>query len=64
MQSKNENKINNSLCSRCSKIFVNIFRDEFVSDIRKTYLSCFMLRVPMRACKSEGKKNVDVPAVN
>ena len=36
MQSQNENKINNSLCSRCSKIYMNIFREEFVSNIRKT----------------------------
>ena len=36
MQSQNEKKINNSLCSRCSKIYMNIFREEFVSNIRKT----------------------------
>ena len=38
MQSQNENKINNSLCSRCRKISMSIFREEFVSNIRKTYL--------------------------
>ena len=39
MQAKNENKINNSLCSCRSKIFLTIFREEFVSDFRKTNLS-------------------------
>ena len=34
-QSQNENEINNSLRSR-SKIYMNIFREEFVSNIRKT----------------------------
>ena len=48
---KNENKIKNSLCSRCSKISMNMFREEFVS--QKDLPLCFMLRVLTRTCKSE-----------
>ena len=32
---------------------MNTFREEFVSNIRKTSLACVMLRLLMRTCKSE-----------
>ena len=35
MQSQNENKIKNSLCSRCRKNYMHVFREEFVSNIKR-----------------------------